>query len=492
MNPDNLPSSCPSNISNFHSNHDKLTLPSINKNLRNFSDRIYLDTPEYEHIIPSHPKHPIWDPTLPMPDTNSIIIQADLIPDTRTYPEITELELYSCHNDNLDMFPNLQILTIGKLHGKITLPTKLRELNLHVCYGAGEISNLDELTNLEALYFGDLDKRLIVNLSNYPNLQSFISERSLKLTFDGIYPKMKIFKYRAFDYFTLKKGTFPNLEVLLCNRLTKESEIQDLNKLRYLYCLGEVEVNLSNHPELEYFYGEKYLIPEQGLPNIVELNIDKCNLEFNDILFPKLKILKIRGYSRGTDVFVNHENLRYLEVSHCKNTSISAPKLTFLEVRSTHVDRVKTLGKYEHLKKYTLGGGIYDKMFVDFNDFPVLEELDAIDSLLGISGISSSLREFKFGTNDEMMDLSGFEKLEKVMIGGCLENKVIFGKNVKEIWFGIPSSVMMDGMKFRENKRDSLKYLDVSRCGKCKIDDLFDEDEYSRMMTRRIYERFAN
>lgn len=419
MNLSNLPLACLSNISNFLPDHDKLILTSLNKNLRDFSEHTYLDSPKFEHIIsPFKSKHPIWDPSRPIPDSESIIIQNHRIPTTITYLHITELEIYICNNPNLDMFPNLQKLTISELETTITLPTSLKYLHLDIVCEDTTITNLNKLINLEYFHTKYVKERIYINLDNHPNLQHFITNRMVTLTCDNNYPNIKTFKYDNPNHdIIFTKEKFPNLEELLCYKIPKGSDIIKLNKLTYLQATtSEVLLDLSKLPLLKHLSSNQYLIPKCGLPNIVNMRFVRFQPEITNKLFPKLEVCKLPSYI-NRKVIIDHDKLKTLNIRYVTYASIRAPKLEHLDIVSEYPDNIEFVGMFENLKELRLKEGIYGEFNIDFRMFPNLEVLDASDSLLRVENVSLNLRELRFKENVSKLDLRKFNSLECISIG---------------------------------------------------------------------------
>lgn len=472
MNLSNLPFPCLTNISNFLPDRDKVTLTILNKNLRDFSEHTYLDTPKYEHLIsPFHSKYPIWDPTRPMPNTNSIVINTRHIPNTNIYPQIIELEISNLSEPNLDMFPNLQYLHIMNLCTKATLPVTLKRILIDSAYGDCSITNLNELINLETIYIIDSRDDFDIDLNNHPKLYSLISYTRINLICNKIYPNIRTFKTLGHSSNispSIFEDSFPNLVELGYYDGYPVDIIYQLDKLTSLECISSVPMDLSRFPRLKVFKGEECLIPEQGLPNIRKLEASNVQYDITEDLLPNLEFCKISNLGNDKKFVIDHDGLKSLIIHHTNKCSIRGSKLRSIDIYGGNSSNMEFVGKFEYLKTLEIRGDNSNKngyMDIDFDKFIALEEFDAIGSYLGISGACKTLKSLKVAGFQGETDLSGFVRLEYIMMSGRLNDMLILGPNMKKICFGNPSlDDDDDEYDFGRDRRVSMRYLDMSRC----------------------------
>lgn len=472
MNLSNLPLICLTNISNFLPDRDKVTLTSLNKNLRNLTEYIYIDAPKHEdRIAPFKSRYPIWRSYLPMPDSESIAIQEDYVLISETYPHILDLRYECPRGSDFSIFPNLQRLTTTIINKPITLPTSLTHLNIGHLYD-NVISNLDQLVNLEYLKFDFVGKNLDINLDNYPKLQTYISRGSVTLFHDGNYPNLRIIEYQdSHKNLIVNKYKFPNLEELSCNDISKKSKMYEMRKLTRIHTFSpHLTLNLSWFPKLKYFTGNDYVMPKCGLPHIVDMAFSRYQGSITDKLFPKLEVCDMQSHD-GNEIIIDHSKLKTLNIWYAKNLSIKAPKLESLRITPLYPENVEFVGKFEELKHLEIRGGYPGDLNIDFSKFPKLETLYALDNSLKFEGVCYSLKGLTFNENANEFDLRKFSKLGWIQVGECLRNKMILGSSVRNVRFSNNRCDTRMGFDFTKNREQSMKYLDLRMCWNCCVCD---------------------
>lgn len=383
------------------------------------------------------------------------------------------------------MFPNLTHLLIRQLYNSVVLPTSLTYLDIKYNTWNGNHINIKELTNLQVLHL-NADMKIDLNLDDYPNMVDIEVFSCINVSYPNSYPNIKSFKYHKPEVF-VNNETFPNLEEFSCFYVTDDSKLEEMSKLTYLKCGSYPErLDLSKFPLLKYFTGQNFLIPEDGMKNIVDMELvdvlesDNVPDEINTEMFPKLRKLKIYKHGYDKEIRIDHDKLESLLGSRVDRIVIRAPNLKYLDL-SVDDDRIDFVGNFEKLTKMKISAG---DIKIDFGKFENLEKLDVGSNRFNVVGVGKELKGVRFHSGNGVLDLSEFENLEEVMISGVLKDKVILGRNVKNVIFGTPRA-LEGGYNYEKKRSKSEKYLDLGRCENCKVDDMgigYDpDDKYAYM-----------
>lgn len=468
-----LPITCLTNISEFLNDHYKIILTSLNKDLRNLTEYIYLDTPRYEHEIKLFKCRPyLWESTLPMPDTDFIIIYNGTLQTSETYPNIIKLGIEHCHIKDFRMFPNLKHLRISMLYNSIKLPTTVEYLKIDNSAYYGNELNINELVNMKTLHIKH-KMNIEINLDVNKLIQDLKIDREIKISYNpnNSYPNIRSFKHRKKDLI-INKNIFPNLKKLSCLSVFNIEDLEDMGNLEKFNCnyWSVNKINLGKFDKLKIFSGHNILIPKHGLKSIVDMSFDNDNItDVTDILYPKLRICRMDFIHNNIKVNINHDNLRRIPKSFFSCGTIRAPKLEYVDLTSGKLNGIKFIGKFGELTYVKLN---FEKhVFLDFDQFPAIECLDVIKNNFSFKGVGKKLKKIRFCSGIGVLDFSEFEDLEEVMISGVLRSEVILGSGVKNVSFDDGLEVHFERYNFEENRVLSEKYLDISRCEDCEITD---------------------